>query len=278
MAVITDPDLLKELEKISEDRIYHVYNKIITTDYPTDPRFIDLSGRDVGYIRVDKYCGRDIHHNMYYYCTCNYCGFPTIMTADSLNSKTTKTCGCFKYHHNKVYTRLYNIYRGMIERCYYPSCNHYYEYGGRGIKICDEWLNKENGFKRFYKWSVENGYQDNLSIDRINNDRNYYPENCRWADVKVQSNNRSTCVYIKYKNYIFNVEQWSEIIGIPRSTILNRLNRGWNVDDSLRTPSGAWYAKGLNKFEIIIPKEYEEYNKYDEYMKFKNINIRYSDD
>ena len=278
MAVITDPDLLKELKKISEERCYKVYNKIVTTDYPSDPRFIDLSGRDIGYIHVNKYCGKDIYHNMYYYCICNYCGFPTIMTADSLNSKTTKTCGCFKYHHNKVYTRLYKIYRGMIERCYYTSCNHYQEYGGRGIKICDEWLNKENGFKSFYNWSVENGYQDNLSIDRINNNGNYCPENCRWVNIKVQSNNRSTCTYIKYKNYIFNIGQWSEITGLPRSTILNRLDRGWNADDALRTQSGAWYAKGLNKFEIIIPKEYEEYNTYDEYIKYNNLNIKYSDD
>lgn len=278
MAVITDPDLLEELKKISEERIYHVYNKIITTDYPTDPRFIDLSGRDTGYVHVDKYCGKDRYHNMYYYCTCNYCGFHTIMSAESINSKTTKTCGCLKYHHNKVFTRLYSIRGSMIRRCYNKSSTEYNKYGGRGITICDEWLNKEDGFKNFYKWAMNNGYQDDLSIDRINNNGNYCPENCRWADVKVQSNNRSTCVYIKYKNYIFNVGQWSEITGIHRSTILNRFDRGWNVDDALRTPSGAWYAKGLNKFEIVIPKEYEEYNKYDEYMKFKNINVKYSDE
>ena len=255
MAVITDPDLLEELKKISEERVYHVYNKIITTDYPTDPRFIDLSGRDVGYVHVDKYCGKDRYHNMYYYCTCNYCGFHTIMSADSLNSKTTKTCGCLKYHHNKVFTRLYNIRGSIIRRCYNKSSAEYHKYGGRGITICDEWLNKEDGFKNFYKWAMNNGYQDDLSIDRINNNGNYCPENCRWANVKVQSNNRSTCIYVKYKNYIFNVGQWSEITGIHRSTILNRFDRGWNIDDALRTPSGAWYAKGLNKFEIIIPKQ-----------------------
>lgn len=277
MAVITDPDLLEELKKISEERIYHIYNKIITTDYPTDPRFIDLSGIDVGFIHVNKYCGKDKKGVKYFHCTCNYCGFPTIMSYTALKSKDTKTCGCLKYHHNKVFTRLYNIRGSMIRRCYNKSATEYHKYGGRGITICNEWLNKENGFMNFYKWAMDNGYRDDLSIDRINNDGNYCPENCRWADVKVQSNNRSTCVYIKYKNYIFNVGQWSEITRIHRSTILNRFDRGWNVDDALRTPSGAWYAKGLNKFEIIIPKEYEEYNKYDEYMKFKNINVKYSD-
>lgn len=278
MAVITDPKLLKELEKVSEDRIYHVYNKIITTEYPTDPRFIDLSGIDVGYIHVDKYCGKDEKGVKYFHCTCNYCGFPTIMTYTALKSKDTKTCGCLKYHHNKVYTRLYKIYRGMIERCYWPSCNHYNEYGGRGIKICDEWLNKENGFTNFYYWSIENGYDNGLSIDRIYNDGNYCPENCRWVNIKTQCNNKSTCVFIKYKKYIYTIEQWTEIVGLSRSTLLHRFERGWGVDDALRTPSGAWYAKGLNKIDIIIPKEYEEYNKYDEYMKYKNLNVRYSDD
>ena len=96
MAVITDPDLLEELKKISEERYYRIYNNIVSTDYPTDPKFTDLSGQDFGYIHVDKYCGRNSKNRIYYYCTCNYCGYPTIIKAESLSGEKTSACRCLK--------------------------------------------------------------------------------------------------------------------------------------------------------------------------------------
>ena len=167
MAVITDPDLLKILEKESEDRIYHIYNKIMTTEYPTDPRFLDLSGQDFGYIHVDKYCGKDEHGMKYFHCTCNYCGFPTIMSNSALNFKSDiKTCGCYKYHHGDTYNRLNKIYFGMLHRCYNKESEEYYRYGGRGIKVCDEWLGPD-GYLNFKKFALSTGYNENLSLDRI---------------------------------------------------------------------------------------------------------------
>ena len=265
MAVITDPNLLKILEKESEDRIYHIYNKIMTTEYPTDPRFLDLSGKDFGYIHVDSYCGKDEHGVKYFHCTCNYCGFPTIMTPASLNIKSDiKTCGCYKYHHGDTYDRLNKIYFGMLRRCYNKESDEYYRYGGRGIKVCDEWLGPD-GYHNFKKFALSTEYNEDLTLDRIDNDGNYCPENCRWADDKLQSNNKNNCRYLLWHEYVFTIAIWVEICGIPRNTFLHRLERGWSIDESLRTPSGAWYKRGQNMIDLVIDPKYDKYNKYEEF-------------
>ena len=263
MAIITDPDLLEELKKISEERYYRIYNNIIFTDYPTDPKFTDLSGQDFGYIHVDKYCGRNSKNRIYYYCTCNYCGYPTIIKGESLSGGQTIACGCLKYKHNKAHSRIYKIRLGMIYRCYDIKSKQYDIYGGRGIKICEEWLNDENGFTNFYKWALENGYDDTLTIDRIDVDGNYCPENCRWVNYKDQGNNRSTCHYILYKDYAFPITIWGEIININRYTLWDRFNNGWSTENALRTPTGN--PPGSNLIDIIVPEKYQVYNKYNEF-------------
>lgn len=160
MPVIEDPILLKKLKKISEDTCYKIYNKIVTTDYPTDPRFHDMSGEDHGYLHVDKYCGKDQYGTKYFYCTCNYCGNKTIMTNSSLNAETkVKTCGCYKYHHDDTYRRLNKIYFGILRRCYSKDSDEYPKYGGRGITVSDEWLG-EHGYLNFRNWVYAHGYSE----------------------------------------------------------------------------------------------------------------------
>lgn len=139
--------------------------------------------------------------------------------------KTTK--------HNRKYRneRLYRIFHDMKSRCYLPTFSRYEYYGGRGIKICLEWMNK-NGFDNFYNWAMDNGYSDNLTIDRIDNSKNYSPENCRWVDMKVQNNNTRKNHYYTHDGETKTISQWADIYNIHRCVLNNRLRRGWTFEDA----------------------------------------------
>ena len=136
--------------------------------------------------------------------------------------------------HGMYNTRLYDIWVNMKQRCFNPNDQAYQNYGGRGIAVCDEW---KDDFQAFYDWSVSNGYQDGLSIDRINNDGNYSPENCRWTDRNVQNRNRRNNHKITYNGVTKTVVEWAEEKNIPYELLLNRLNKlGWSVERALTTP------------------------------------------
>ena len=139
--------------------------------------------------------------------------------------------------HGKYKTRIYRIYIGMKQRCYNENCPSYDRYGGRGITVCDEWRGRY-GFHHFYDWSMENGYTDELSIDRIDNDGNYSPKNCRWVDRFVQNNNFS-----RNRNYTYNGEThslsvWGRIRpnGLNYETLRSRLRDGWSVEKAFSEP------------------------------------------
>ena len=115
----------------------------------------------------------------------------------------------------------------MKQRCFYKKHKHYDRYGGRGITICPEW--KDN-FEAFYEWAMNCGYSNELSIDRIDNDGNYEPSNCRWVSAKVQNNNTQRNHYLTYNGETHTAKEWSEITGISNSTICHRIGYGWPIE------------------------------------------------
>lgn len=163
----------------------------------------------------------------YFLCRCD-CGKVKNVFGGNLNSGKTISCGCRNgINKDVIYNRLKHIYNGMRARCYYINKNNYNHYGGRGIRVCDEW---KNDFLSFYKWSIDNGYRDDLTIDRIDVDGDYTPDNCRWVDTIVQANNKRNNVIINYKNKKYTVAEFARLIGCNDGTLRGRLKRGWTVD------------------------------------------------
>ena len=141
--------------------------------------------------------------------------------------------------------RLKRIYQAMKTRCYNPKAQNFKDYGARGITICDEWLKKPNSF---YEWALSNGYNDDLSIDRIDNNKGYSPENCRWATRKQQNNNQRRNHLIKYKGETKPLSQWCEELGLDYHKIKYRINAlRWSVDKAFET-------KGNHSLRLITYK------------------------
>ena len=137
------------------------------------------------------------------------------------------------YVHGGSYTRLYRIWCAMKNRCLNPNNESFYRYGQRGISVCGEW----ETFRGFQKWAMANGYQDDLTIDREDNDGDYCPGNCRWITLKEQQNNRSDTIFITHNGETHTLSEWAEITGIPRTALWKRIYyRGWTVNEALTTP------------------------------------------
>ena len=136
----------------------------------------------------------------------------------------------------RIHDKLYNVWRGIKKRCLNSSHYAYEQYGGRGISMCNEWL---DNFGSFYDWALKSGYAEGLTIDRIDNNGNYCPENCRWVNWKTQGNNRRTNKVLEYNGESHTIAEWARIIGVSREMLWNRLNKyGWTVEESLTIPPG----------------------------------------
>lgn len=174
-----------------------------------------------------------------YRCKCE-CGNETIVAGHALtrSDKPTISCGCYAKDypagttHGLSKTKEYMHYIAMKSRCYNPNASDYYRYGGRGITICDRWLDEEDGFMNFYS-DMAPTYVNGWTIDRIDDNGNYCPENCRWAPPYVQSNNTRSNHNITYQGETFSIKNWSRILGKSPNTISTRLQRGWSEEEAL---------------------------------------------
>lgn len=149
-------------------------------------------------------------------------------------NKNGDTRGCY-ITHGLSGTRIYNIWIDMKKRCYDTKNNRYNRYGGRGITVCDEWV---HNFKGFYDWSMDNGYNDNLTIDRKDVNGNYEPNNCRWITMKEQQRNTSRNRYVTANGETKTIAEWSEITGISQDVIKDRLNKlHWSEQEAVAIPT-----------------------------------------
>lgn len=170
-------------------------------------------------------------------CMCE-CGNKVVATTLDLRKGDVKSCGCLKQEldakrrtiHGEHGTHLHNVWCAMRRRCRNENSKDYIHYGGRGIKVCSEW---DKDFTCFKNWALSNGYSEELTIDRINVDGNYEPNNCRWTSMKAQSNNRSNSRFVTYNGETHTIQEWSEILNIPYNTLYMRLKNGWSVDRAL---------------------------------------------
>ena len=132
--------------------------------------------------------------------------------------------------------RLYTILQNMKKRCYDEGCDRYQDYGGRGIKICDDWL---NSFDNFVDWAKDNGYQNDLTIDRIDNNGDYCPENCRWQTIKEQNMNKRTTFYAVYHGVKKPLKVWCDELDLPYDSVHNRITKiGMSVEEAFEKPFG----------------------------------------
>lgn len=198
-------------------------------------RPMNLSGRKFGRLTVISEAERVLYKERRWLCKCD-CGNNKVILQGSLLTGKTKSCGCLQSEtsrrkatkHNLCGTRIYNTYNNMIKRCYHPSQKDYEIYSGRGIKVCDEWL---NSFSKFVEWALNNGYDDTLTLDRIDVNGNYEPSNCRWVTYKEQMRNTRRTHFVTYNGETLCVTDWAKKIGVKRERINYYLRKGLNIGE-----------------------------------------------
>jgi hypothetical protein len=172
-------------------------------------------------------------------CKCD-CGVLKKVSGLNLIYGKTKSCGCTSHiGHRKTHGLsnhiLHRTWSHMKERCFNKNSNGYRFYGAKGIGMCDEW---RYDFKAFYDWSIENGWNDKLTIDRFpNKTGDYSPDNCRWTDMGTQNRNRVDNVYLECRGMKMTVAEFARLVGINRTAIDKRIRRGWTIENAIYTPS-----------------------------------------
>lgn len=208
----------------------------------------DLTGQKFGRLIAIEIVGRDEQNNALWHCRCD-CGNEHIVRASSLTYGSVRSCGCLQREKSANASRthglsvdksgntprLYGIWRNMKQRCSNQKASKFQNYGGRGICVCNEWQD----YVPFHKWAIANGYRDDLTIERIDNDGDYSPSNCRWAAYRQQNFNKRDNRLIAYNGVTKPLGEWAALRGIKWTTLRSRLDDyGWSVEKALTTPVG----------------------------------------
>lgn len=219
----------------------------------------DLTGKKFNLLTAIKFDEEKskIRKQNFWLCKCD-CGNSELVSVNATNLRKGYTKGCCackdkrlkigNTKHGMKYTRIYRLWRSMKSRCYYPKINGYENYGGRGIKVCDDWQK----FEPFYNWAMDNGYSDDLTIDRIDVDGDYEPSNCQWISSKQQMRNMQNTIYVNYKNKEYVLLDLLEELGREEeyNKIRSRIRRGWEIEEALESPFNMqrnhyYFVKGL---------------------------------
>lgn len=190
-------------------------------------KIIDLTGCRFGKLTVLMPSGVDSSGHYTWLCECD-CGNMKTINGDSLRRGLTTSCGCITYKHGDTDSKLYRRWQTMRRRCYDSNKREYGQYGGRGIQVCDRWCD----FSLFKDdvTSLPHAEEPGYTLDRIDNDGNYEPENIRWATRTTQANNRRSNVTITYNGESHTLSEWSRKLGINYYKLRQRLKLGWSIE------------------------------------------------
>lgn len=202
---------------------------------------LEITGQKFGRLTAIKFVKKNKKGLHIWLFKCD-CGKEKMIIKQYVLSGQVKSCGCLlaekriESHtvHGFYGTSIYKTWQGIKRRCYYTNFKDYKNYGARGVLVCDEW---KNDFINFYNWAITNGYKEGLTIDRIDVNGDYEPNNCRWVTTKIQNRNKRNCIFITYKNNTYCLGEWAERLNINYNTLNARIKKyKWNIEKAFETP------------------------------------------
>ena len=198
---------------------------------------LDLIGQIFGRLTVKEFSHMNKHKKTMWRCECD-CGNEVTVHGNSLMRGDTKSCGCYNIEkakerfttHGKRYSRVYRMWANMLSRCNNPETTNYEDYGGRGIRVTDRWFDFENFYADMSEPLLDQ------TLDRIDCDGDYCPDNCRWADIETQNNNKRNTHWVEMRGLKMSLTQWSRFLGLKERAVSSRVRRGWTELEALTTP------------------------------------------